>query len=237
MAANPSRHPAFDSNNLPLSLAAYVPRGMDDEPEHLPFLFTRVGEAIREYNSTVGVSNHTITFFLTHAVACEICSCTFSEDGYHAHLSDGCCMNMPGLSKGISLFLSYAFRVTHVVLTVVLIQKSRAPYLWLPRRTYSSATIPPAKEYLNTVIGRAFSDWNSRIGVPRDVWIFITTSDVYCSECRLTRSFDGDAGHRNASGFCEDIGQEIHGGWIIGKEGLTESENVIGPLAMVLWKK
>lgn len=51
------------------------------------------------------------------------------------------------------------------------------------------------------MIGRAFLEWNSSVGVPKDVWYIIATARVFChGGCLKVRSFDGDCAHRNHSG-------------------------------------
>jgi hypothetical protein len=79
---------------------------------------------------------------------------------------------------------------------------------FLEFRTYPSGiSVPTRVDFLNTTIGRAFVDWNSRIGIPQDVWTMITTAYVHCARCDLLRCFDGDHAHRDANYVCQDIGQ------------------------------
>ncbi|KAJ7862996.1 hypothetical protein B0H13DRAFT_2282166 [Mycena leptocephala] len=48
---------------------------------------------------------------------------------------------------------------------------------FLEFRTYPSGiSVPTRVDFLDTTIGRAFVDWNSRIGIPQDVWTMITTA-------------------------------------------------------------
>jgi hypothetical protein len=57
------------------------------------------------------------------------------------------------------------------------------------------------------MIGRAFLEWNSDVGVSVDVWRILSTSDVVCDGCDKVRSLDGDCAHRNAAGMplCKEI--------------------------------
>ena len=57
------------------------------------------------------------------------------------------------------------------------------------------------------MIGRAFLEWNSDVGVSVDVWRILSTSGVVCGGCDKVRSLDGDCAHRNAAGMplCETI--------------------------------
>ncbi|KAJ7928189.1 hypothetical protein B0H13DRAFT_2265205 [Mycena leptocephala] len=79
---------------------------------------------------------------------------------------------------------------------------------FLEFRTYPSGiSVPTRVDFLDTTVGRAFVDWNSRIGIPQDVWTMITTAYVHCARCDLLRCFDGDHAHRDANYICQDIGQ------------------------------
>ncbi|KAJ7933392.1 hypothetical protein B0H13DRAFT_2507039 [Mycena leptocephala] len=105
------------------------------------------------------------------------------------------------LSKGI-------INTEHLALPV----PSRHPPLedipFLEFRTYPSGiSVPTRVDFLDTTVGRAFVDWNSRIGIPQDVWTMITTAYVHCARCDLLRCFDGDHAHRDANYICQDIGQ------------------------------
>lgn len=80
-------------------------------------------------------------------------------------------------------------------------------------------------EYVDTIIGRPFLEWNSRIGVPEDVWLLIYTAVIQCDTCELYRTFEGDRAHRK-DGVCNDILASAAGS--VARGG--------SPLAMVLWK-
>lgn len=73
-------------------------------------------------------------------------------------------------------------------------------------RTFSSQPPTPI-EFLDSPIGTAYIEWNSRLGVPEDVWAVISTAYVHCDECNLRRSFNGDHAHRDTNGRCADAGQ------------------------------
>lgn len=54
---------------------------------------------------------------------------------------------------------------------------------------------------MTSMIGRAFLEWNSAVGVPKAVWYIIATAKAFCDGgCRKVRSFDGDCAHRDAFG-------------------------------------
>lgn len=73
-------------------------------------------------------------------------------------------------------------------------------------RTFNGEPPTPI-EFLDSPIGAAYLEWNSRLGVPEDVWAVISTAYVHCDECNLRRSFNGDHAHRDANGRCADVGQ------------------------------
>ncbi|KAG6808367.1 hypothetical protein H0H92_004351, partial [Tricholoma furcatifolium] len=66
----------------------------------------------------------------------------------------------------------------------------------------------PAKFYkfMHSPVGAALLEWNSRLGVLRDVWAVISTAMVKCIFCRLCRSFEGDRAHLDDNGMCTDHG-------------------------------
>lgn len=99
------------------------------------------------------------------------------------------------------------------------------PYSPLPLASYhpSSDPEPPCDVFLTSMIGRAFLEWNSKIGVPSDVWYIIATAKVLCQgDCKMVRSFDGDCAHRGVDGepVCTvvDLSQED-----------SDTENVVPP--------
>lgn len=77
----------------------------------------------------------------------------------------------------------------------------------IPLRTFAHPRPSAATEFLESPIGAAFLEWNSRVGVPRDVWCAIITAYIRCNTCRVCRSFNGDIAHRDAQLNCNDAGQ------------------------------
>lgn len=55
--------------------------------------------------------------------------------------------------------------------------------------------------FCTTMIGRAFLEWNSSVGISMDAWTTITTAYVHCDGCNQFCSFDGDNLHRDRNGF------------------------------------
>jgi hypothetical protein len=59
------------------------------------------------------------------------------------------------------------------------------------------------------MIGRAFLEWNSTIGVTVEAWRVLSTSQVVCSGvCKKVHSLDGDCAHRDNRGrpLCDNVG-------------------------------
>lgn len=61
---------------------------------------------------------------------------------------------------------------------------------------------------LDTPVGLAYLEWNSRFGVPMDVWAVISTAVVHCAVCDLVRTHPAHSAHLDqTSGYCADVGQ------------------------------
>lgn len=77
-------------------------------------------------------------------------------------------------------------------------------------RTFTPSLVPlpsEAVEFLHSPTGAAFLEWNSRIGVPKDVWAVISTAKITCKTCKFTRSFNGNDAHCDKDGNCLDKGE------------------------------
>src|ERR1700683_4846267 len=67
---------------------------------------------------------------------------------------------------------------------------------------------PPSFDvFLIYMIGCAFLEWNSDVGVSVDVWRILSTSGLVCNGCNKVHLLDGDCAHRNATGspLCKEI--------------------------------
>jgi hypothetical protein len=62
---------------------------------------------------------------------------------------------------------------------------------------------------LNTPSGIALLEWNSRVGIPYDVWSVVSTGIVRCGACDLVRTFEGHKDHLDEAGECGDLGQDF----------------------------
>lgn len=62
------------------------------------------------------------------------------------------------------------------------------------------------KEVLDHPIGLAMLAWNSRVGVPADVWYLIFSALKLCICCKLVRSIPSYDVHFDDKGACIDVG-------------------------------
>ncbi|RDB30935.1 hypothetical protein Hypma_004907 [Hypsizygus marmoreus] len=194
--ANPLTHPAADLLETYHVLEPYnervFPGCLNRTNENLNFLSTDIGQAIRELNSMLGIPRSTLDVLAMYATLCGACNCVFSIDGYHAHIDNGKCGNstspIPVHSRHIALD-----DVPELILRTFLQPPDEASVV----------------EFLDQPIGAAFLEWNSKLGIPQDVWALISTAFVHCDVCRLCRSFNGDKAHRGPDGCCNDGDEKI----------------------------
>ncbi|KAK1228254.1 hypothetical protein PQX77_008709 [Marasmius sp. AFHP31] len=105
----------------------------------------------------------------------------------------------------------------------------------IDNRLMSLAINPPSelprRDALWSLVGTIWLMWNSRFGVPADVWAFARTAIIQCKSCGMVRSFEADRLH------CLDGRCTVHTGLEVNniQEGSSEVvEN--GSLALVLYK-
>ncbi|KAE9390584.1 hypothetical protein BT96DRAFT_1002157 [Gymnopus androsaceus JB14] len=181
----PVLHPA-SSSDTPKILFPYdptkVPNLCATIDSHLQYFDTAIGRLIRALNGNYGITELSFNKLLSFSYKCSGCLCEFSPDGYISHLGyhgldelTPCCLNMTSCPPVTKQFVITETRLPKVV-----------------------ADFSPA---LNIPAGRPFLAWNSRLGVPADVWALISTGVVTCSGCGLVRTFAGDNEHY-ASGLC-----------------------------------
>ncbi|KAF8186516.1 hypothetical protein K438DRAFT_1765289 [Mycena galopus ATCC 62051] len=191
-AEEPDYHPASDLNNPPLILMLYDQRiysnCLDKTFAHLDYLYKPLGQVIRDMNCVLGATFGDYAVLIRSSRPCSGCSNHFSPDGHERHREDGICTNHPDLSP----------------------VEACAPFDGEIRyRTFRDNKHPEFKgETLDTPIGAALLEWNSRLGVPADVWIMVSTAVIHCSTCDLTRTFPAHAIHLK-DGVCGDPGQAI----------------------------
>ncbi|KAJ7222658.1 hypothetical protein C8J57DRAFT_1253716 [Mycena rebaudengoi] len=128
---------------------------------------------------------------LLHCHGCTSCKVEFSIGGYNDHLDEqGRCTNMPG---GV-LVRRYAPRIGEV-----------EQYQY--RMFFEGKRPKHVPEYLEAPAGVAWLEWNSRLGVPADVFTMLYTGIVHCSACDLVRTHIAHGHHLDDEGQCADPGQ------------------------------
>ncbi|KAJ7883088.1 hypothetical protein B0H13DRAFT_1890601 [Mycena leptocephala] len=107
--------------------------------------------------------------------------------GYNSHVVEGCCSIAPPMNQ-------------------VALKNVIPPRISV--RTYPPHYIVPHQDdFIDTPSGIAFMEWNSRIGVPMDVWALLCTAYVSRRSCKLRRSFLAHRVHCNEAGECQDPGE------------------------------
>ncbi|KAJ7281085.1 hypothetical protein C8J57DRAFT_1220350 [Mycena rebaudengoi] len=157
---------------------------------HLNLIDTPTGVAIHHLSS-IGIPYSDYCNLLLHCHGCTSCKVEFSIGGYNDHLDEqGRCTNMPG---GV-LVRRYAPRIGEV-----------EQYQY---RTFFEGKRPKhVPEYLEAPAGVAWLEWNSRLGVPADVFTMLYTGIVHCSACDLVRTHIAHGHHLDDEGQCADPGQ------------------------------
>ncbi|KAK6969302.1 hypothetical protein R3P38DRAFT_3146519 [Favolaschia claudopus] len=173
VAEDPAYHPAWDEHDPPSLLHVYdvriYPNCLQKTYTHLDFLSRPLGKAIREINSPLGIpfSDHTTLVKATRV--CKSCLNHFSPDGYEHHRRDDACTNHPDLAQ---------------------IDECEPFDGCIRLRTFRDGKRPSFQaETLDSAIGAALLEWNSRLGLPADVWMTVSSAVVHCTDCDLTRTF------------------------------------------------
>ncbi|KAJ7695871.1 hypothetical protein B0H16DRAFT_1750512 [Mycena metata] len=179
-SAYPDRHPASSQEGVHTILQVYdsriYPDCVDRVLSNQRFIDTAIGIALRELNSTLGIPEADFKALSLNMVFCSGCYCTYSIDGFNHHVQRGVCSNHP---DGTAV-------------------KNRDEED-IPRtvgRTFPNGYKPPANtpDLLDTPIGLAYLEWNTRFGVPLDVWALISTAVVHCPAFAptLAKAGEGD---------------------------------------------
>ncbi|KAF8185507.1 hypothetical protein K438DRAFT_1765739 [Mycena galopus ATCC 62051] len=186
----PEWHPLVEKPSLAI-MDSYDPKcyppSLIRAFSNLQHLDTHVGRTIQEFNSVIGIPQGTWNPLLSLNELCKCCQCNFSLDGYNSHINqEGCCSMSPPMD------------------TVPCENRVGAQ---LPARTYPAGyQVPATEDFMDVPVGVAFCEWNSHIGVPRDVWVLLSTPGVVCLGCGLRRSFEGHDTHLK-DGRCSDPGE------------------------------
>ncbi|KAJ3768163.1 hypothetical protein FB446DRAFT_752645 [Lentinula raphanica] len=192
----PRFHPAYNLPAQPLSiLAPYDPSTNDGGAtfSNLQYFDTSMGRVIREINTTQGAKPSSFEYLTSLTQTCAACLCEYSPDGFAAHVENGegspRCRNVPGCPAVPDR-------------APVDVDKAR-----LTLRTFKDGQYPAFRDDSDSALGRPWLEWNSKLGIPADVWAVISTAVIVCETCRLVRTFNADRSHRASNGDCMDLGQ------------------------------
>ncbi|KAJ3839116.1 hypothetical protein F5878DRAFT_660566 [Lentinula raphanica] len=147
------------SSNLPLAiLDPYNPSNNDGGItfNHLQYFDTSVGQIIRGVNTSLGARPSSFKYLVSLSRTCPVCLCEYSPDGFVAHNNNGegspRCMNTPGCP---------------------LVSDTRSPDVdpeRLVQRTFLDGQHPAFNDQSDSALGRPWLEWNSKLGIPADVW-------------------------------------------------------------------
>ncbi|KZP03200.1 hypothetical protein FIBSPDRAFT_969220 [Athelia psychrophila] len=199
-------HCAADRDLPPRCLQRYHQAFLPKAFEHMEFDDSMIAQGMRTWNSEEGVSPEAWLLLSTAKTICVGCRNIFSIDGFLAHTAGGdrCSNSM------------YEHSVFDAQVPLHPAADSAKPPKAL--RQYHPSAYPTSREdyFCDSMIGRALIEWNSRVGIPLDAWVTVSSARVYCATCNRVRSFDGDSLHRDADGTPRCGGKRL--GWDEGKE-------------------
>lgn len=160
-------------------------------------------------SSDLGILPKGIQIIQAEGQVCNSCECVFSIDGFNSHLVNNRCGNCSKDKHGASISISKSFSQLTVSCNIVkpaFVDPDSEPEIHL--RKFPADYRPSyTEEYLESPISVALLEWNSRIGVPQDVWALVSTANVICRSCKLARTFNAHSGHLGKDGECRDPGQ------------------------------
>ncbi|KAF8192355.1 hypothetical protein K438DRAFT_1762353 [Mycena galopus ATCC 62051] len=186
----PTSHPAWDTSNPHPVLRVYDKRIYTHRTNcFLEFSDKLLGQIIRQLNSALGVPYGDYAKLVRATYSCNCCKNYFSSYGYNTHIKEGKCTNHPDLQP---------------------VDECEDHETDFRFRSFHNAANRPqnVSETLDSAVGAAMLEWNSRLGVPADVWMTVSTAIVTCKDCDLVRSFPGHLLHLDVGGNCDDPGQE-----------------------------
>ncbi|KAJ6482818.1 hypothetical protein C8R47DRAFT_1073414 [Mycena vitilis] len=178
---DPSCHPAWNEDERHDVLQVYdsriYPNCFQKTSQFLQFLYKPLGQVIRDLNSPLGVPFSDYTTLIHQCCGCASCLNQFTPDGYNAHIRDGRCTNHPKLE---------------------FVEEVEIEQPEVRLRTFRDDKRPEkVKDTLDSAVGCALLQWNSRLGVPSDVWLLVSGATVLCKECDLVRAFAAHRLHLN----------------------------------------
>ncbi|KAJ6610035.1 hypothetical protein B0H10DRAFT_2193570 [Mycena sp. CBHHK59/15] len=206
---------AYDKRLQQIVLEAQLSGQYKEYPEMHPTRRSPAPPIMAEYNpDSPGVVAPLMTLMTS------LCGQMLSQlnstmvEGYHEHRKLGLCSNTPDFH-----FIPELYPELEGLYDMAF-------------RTYPQGiALPNHMDKINTIVGRAWIAWNSRRGVPKDIWALISTAFTHCRHCDLIRTFVGDCVHRDENHICLDVGQGIISTIANGVGGKSSADR-----AMVVWK-
>ncbi|KAJ6467415.1 hypothetical protein C8R45DRAFT_1106158 [Mycena sanguinolenta] len=157
--------------------------------QHLQFFDKPIGRVVRDMSQALGVPFCDYAALVRSTQTCDCCLNHFSPDGYNDHRREGRCSNHPAL------------------LPIVAVEPCTVEF---KLRSFRDGRRPQwMGDTIHTSVGAAFLEWNSRLGVPCDVWLTIASAIVLCKGCDLVRTIPAHKLHLDGKGDCTDPGQHI----------------------------
>jgi hypothetical protein len=211
---DPTLHPAFNADDPHPILQLYDQRiytnCLDRTFNHLEYVYTAIGQLIRDMNSVIGIPYGDYAVLIRSTRSCKCCLNHFSPEGYEAHRRDGRCMNHPDLQTSecaVAICVCVSLNTHSIVVEECEAFDGEGVIRF---RSYRDDKQPEfAGETIDTPVGAALLEWNSRLGLPCDVWMMVSTAIIHCTSCDLVRSFPAHTLHLDASGSCTDPGQAL----------------------------
>ncbi|KAG7093239.1 hypothetical protein E1B28_006925 [Marasmius oreades] len=153
---------------------------------HMDFHDTPSGRLIQDLNSITGVIPGAFRTLVETSRVCPACVCEYSSTAFMSHIQEGHCMNSSS---------------DDIVRQVVSLDPHINNRLSDLRQNLPSA-VRKKDSLLPTTVGMLFAMWNSRLGLPLDLWILARTAIITCKNCFLVRTFDAHQAHQTQDGLC-----------------------------------
>ncbi|KII92928.1 hypothetical protein PLICRDRAFT_172957 [Plicaturopsis crispa FD-325 SS-3] len=181
--------------SIDLTLPMLDPYRTEKWPVDMRNFSAPIGHLLRQLNSNIGVTPQHILLISDDMVTCVGCRCCFSFRGYRDHVSivDGNCGNTD------------IFIIVPSPESVKRIPENH--HLLRPYRPEYPSQLKNIADCIQSIVGRAWLDYNSHVGVPRDVYSFIFGTRVHCEACNRVRSFAGHGAHNAPDGSCTVVGR------------------------------
>ncbi|KAG7093158.1 hypothetical protein E1B28_009440 [Marasmius oreades] len=170
---------------------------------HMDFHTTPSGHIVQDLNSITGVIPGAFRTLVETSRVCPSCVCEYSSVAFMSHIQEGRCLN------------SFSDNIVRQVVCPDPHINTRLSNL---RQTLPSA-IRKKDALLPTTLGILFAMWNSRLGLPLDLWMIARTAVVTCKDCFLVRTFDAHEAHQTKDGLCSIC-------IALGEMGETEKEGL-----------